>query len=115
MPRLPTAVLSTGLMLLAFLSLASGSILDTVTRGRWELKRLAYLAIPGPQDMARHERNELTRLSGRAFLRFAAVGHGGYFVDAGALATLLAHRARTNIRAGHRLPDRGDLHLVGKP
>ena len=50
-PRLPTAVLSMGLMLLAFLSLASGLILDTVTRGRWELKRLAYLAIKGPQDL----------------------------------------------------------------
>jgi len=50
-PRLPTAVLSMGLMLLAFLSLASGLILDTVTRGRWELKRLVYLAIKGPQDL----------------------------------------------------------------
>ncbi len=50
-PRLPSAVLSTGLMLLAFLSLASGLILDTVTRGRWELKRTAYLAIPGPQGL----------------------------------------------------------------
>ncbi|HET7335991.1 MAG TPA: hypothetical protein VFI93_12815, partial [Rhizomicrobium sp.] len=49
-PRLPTAFLATSLMILAFLSLASGLILDTVTRGRWELKRLAYLAIPGPQD-----------------------------------------------------------------
>jgi hypothetical protein len=49
-PRLPTAVLATGLMLLAFLSLACGLILDTVTRGRWELKRVAYLAIPGPQE-----------------------------------------------------------------
>ena len=36
-------------MVLAFLTLASGLILDTVTRGRWELKRLAYLAIRGPQ------------------------------------------------------------------
>ena len=50
-PRLPTAVLSMGLMVLAFLSLASGLILDTVTRGRWELKRLSYLSIPGPQDL----------------------------------------------------------------
>lgn len=49
-PRLPTAVLATGLMLLAFLSLTCGLILDTVTRGRWELKRMAYLAIPGPQE-----------------------------------------------------------------
>lgn len=47
-PRIPTAILSTGLMLLAFLSLASGMILDTVTRGRRELKRLNYLRIPGP-------------------------------------------------------------------
>jgi glycosyltransferase involved in cell wall biosynthesis len=50
-PRLPTAVLSTGLMLLAFFALASGLILDTVTRGRWELKRLAYLAIKSPHDL----------------------------------------------------------------
>lgn len=50
-PRLPTALLSTGLMVLAFLALASGLILDTVTRGRWEVKRTAYLAIPGPQDL----------------------------------------------------------------
>ena len=45
-PRFPTAILSTGMMLLAFLSLASGLILDTVTRGRKELKRLHYLNIP---------------------------------------------------------------------
>ena len=49
-PRLPTAVLATGLMLLAFLSLTCGLILDTVTRGRWELKRMSYLAFPGPQE-----------------------------------------------------------------
>lgn len=47
-PRLPTAVLSLGLVLLSFLSLACGLILDTVTRGRKEAKRIAYLAIPGP-------------------------------------------------------------------
>ena len=45
-PRLPTAVLSTGCVLLAFLSLASGLILDAVSRGRKENKRLAYLMIP---------------------------------------------------------------------
>ncbi len=38
-------------MLLAFLSLFSGFILDTVTRGRWELKRLTYLTMPGPHDL----------------------------------------------------------------
>jgi glycosyltransferase involved in cell wall biosynthesis len=46
-PRLPTALLATGIMLLAFLSLSCGLILDTVTRGRKEIKRLAYLA-PAP-------------------------------------------------------------------
>ena len=45
-PRFPTAILATGMMILAFLSLASGFILDTVTRGRLEMKRLSYLAIP---------------------------------------------------------------------
>jgi glycosyltransferase involved in cell wall biosynthesis len=42
-PRLPTAVLSTGLMLAALLAFASGLVLDTVTRGRREMKLLAYL------------------------------------------------------------------------
>jgi glycosyltransferase involved in cell wall biosynthesis len=42
-PRLPTAVLATGLILLAALSLATGLILDTVTRGRREARMLAYL------------------------------------------------------------------------
>ena len=51
-PRLPTAMLATGLMVIAFLSLTCGLILDTVTRGRWEAKRMAYLAIPGPQDLS---------------------------------------------------------------
>jgi glycosyltransferase involved in cell wall biosynthesis len=43
-PRLPTAILSTALMLLAFLSISCGLILDTVARGRRELRLLAYLA-----------------------------------------------------------------------
>ena len=43
-PRLPTAVLATGLVLLASLSLAAGIVLDSVARGRREAKRLAYLA-----------------------------------------------------------------------
>jgi hypothetical protein len=52
-PRLPTAVLSTGLMVLAFLSIACGLILDTVTRGRRELKLLAYLAQRAPAEERR--------------------------------------------------------------
>jgi glycosyltransferase involved in cell wall biosynthesis len=42
-PRFPTAILVTGMMLVSFLSLACGLILDTVTRGRQEMKRLIYL------------------------------------------------------------------------
>jgi glycosyltransferase involved in cell wall biosynthesis len=45
-PRLPTAVLSMGLMIVALLSLSSGLVLDTVTRGRREMKLLAYLSQP---------------------------------------------------------------------
>ena len=45
-PRLPTAVLSMGLMILAMLSVSSGLVLDTVTRGRREMKLLAYLSQP---------------------------------------------------------------------
>ncbi len=51
-PRIPTAVLSTGMMLLGFLSLAAGLILDTVTRGRQEMKRLHYQGVP------RHRRGQ---------------------------------------------------------
>ena len=47
-PRLPTAVLSMGLMILAVLSVSSGLVLDTVTRGRREMKLLAYLAQSAP-------------------------------------------------------------------
>ncbi len=52
-PRLPTAVLSTGLMLLAFLSIACGLILDTVTRGRREAKLIAYLTLRAPGEERR--------------------------------------------------------------
>lgn len=45
-PRLPTAVLSTGIMLISFLAFSCGLILDSVARGRKEAKRFAYLAIP---------------------------------------------------------------------
>lgn len=62
-PRLPTAVLSTGLMLLAFLSAAVGLILDTVTRGRRELKLLAYLS-HGPCWSA-HQQDIQPRISHR--------------------------------------------------
>jgi hypothetical protein len=47
-PRLPTAVLAMGVMILAFLSLTCGVILETVTRGRREMKRLRYLELAAP-------------------------------------------------------------------
>jgi glycosyltransferase involved in cell wall biosynthesis len=45
-PRLPTALLATGLVLASSLSFVCGFVLEQVTRGRQELKRLAYLSIP---------------------------------------------------------------------
>ena len=48
-PRFPTAILSTGLMILSALNGMCGLILDTVVRGRREVRRLAYLAHPAPQ------------------------------------------------------------------
>lgn len=45
-PRLPTALLATGLVMLASLSVSCGLILDAVACSRKENKRLAYLAIP---------------------------------------------------------------------
>lgn len=48
--RVPTAILSTGLMLLAFLSVVAGLVLDTVTRGRREMKLIAYLNQQAPRE-----------------------------------------------------------------
>ena len=47
-PRVPTAILVTGMTIVAVLCFFAGLILDTVTRGRREMRRLAYLAQPGP-------------------------------------------------------------------
>jgi glycosyltransferase involved in cell wall biosynthesis len=52
--RVPTAILSTGLMLLAFLSVVAGLMLDTVTRGRREMKRLVYLQQRAPDEGQDH-------------------------------------------------------------
>ncbi len=53
-PRFPTAILCASVMVLAFLSVVAGVILDTVSRGRRELKRLTYLSIPAPGARSRH-------------------------------------------------------------
>jgi len=49
-PRFPTAILVTGMVIVAVLCFFAGLILDTVTRGRRELRRLAYLALPAPSS-----------------------------------------------------------------
>lgn len=54
-PRFPTAILVTGLMILATLSAMCGLILDTVVRGRREMRRLAYLAFRAPSDFGRRD------------------------------------------------------------
>jgi hypothetical protein len=54
-PRLPTAVLVCALMILAFLSLACGLILDSVAHGRREMKRLHYLHLPAPPQWKAQE------------------------------------------------------------
>lgn len=51
-PRFPTAILVTGMTIVAVLCFFAGLILDTVTRGRREMRRLAYLAQPGPEGSA---------------------------------------------------------------
>ena len=79
-PRLPTAVLSVGIMLVAVLSMACGLILDTVTHSRREIKRLAYLEIRAPRWPARR-------------------AHRGTVVP--------LHPARTQSAAGHALPAAG--------
>jgi glycosyltransferase involved in cell wall biosynthesis len=45
-PRFPTFIFATGLLILGFLSLTCGLVLDTVTRGRREMKRMRYLGVP---------------------------------------------------------------------
>ena len=51
-PRFPTAILVTGMVVIAVLCFFAGLILDTVTRGRREMRRLAYLALAAPGDQA---------------------------------------------------------------
>jgi putative flippase GtrA/glycosyltransferase involved in cell wall biosynthesis len=102
-PRLPTAILSMGLIVLAALSMLTGVILDTVTRGRRELRLLTYLQYPSPPfapDSAallnsvphRPAAPEAEHLITRPLLqkqllrqiwRFGLVGVVGYIVNAG--------------------------------
>lgn len=76
-PRLPTAVLAMGFMILAFISVVAGLVLDTVTHGRRELKRLHYLYLNGyvshapvrhadTQETSAHHRSHREAVRGRA-------------------------------------------------
>jgi hypothetical protein len=56
-PRLPTAVLCVSLMMLGFLSIFAGVILDVVTKTRNEMKRLAYLSVQPPSRFGLHPRS----------------------------------------------------------
>ena len=51
MPRFPTAILVTGMVIVAVLCFFAGLILDTVTRGRREVRRLAYLSLEAPREL----------------------------------------------------------------
>jgi glycosyltransferase involved in cell wall biosynthesis len=50
-PRFPTAILVTGMTIVAVLCFFTGLILDTVTRGRREVRRLAYLSLKAPGEL----------------------------------------------------------------
>ena len=81
-PRLPTAVLASGLMGLAFLSTTCGFILDSVAKGRKEAKRMAYLAVPaiGAEEpwRAPRARHTVTRPGAEAACVLPlALGEGG--------------------------------------
>jgi glycosyltransferase involved in cell wall biosynthesis len=52
-PRMPTAILVTGIVIVAVLCFFAGLILDTVTRGRREVRRLAYLSLDAPPSLPR--------------------------------------------------------------
>ena len=102
-PRLPTAVLSMGLMIIAFLSLTCGLVLDTVTRGRREMKRMRYLNIPAPGNAMpasrRNERMAMKKLSAAQrklavqFFKFGLVGIVGFIVDVSVLTFCMRVRS----------------------
>lgn len=106
-PRFPSAFLAMGIMLLAALNFLTGLVLDTVSRGRKELRMLAYLQHPAPPQTTIHNshscntvlpfvappRLKAPQSNQRSFqkqiLRFVIVGFFGYLVNAG-LVELLA-------------------------
>jgi putative flippase GtrA len=101
-PRFPTAILSVGIMLLGALSLVTGLILDTVSRGRKETRMLAYLHYPAPPfradadidhdavlfDAQWETQNRSAGVAKQAGA-FALVGVLGYLVNAGLVELLV--------------------------
>ena len=64
-PRFPTAILVTGMTIIAVLCVFAGLILDTVTRGRREVRRLAYLAYSSPAFAGEAMRSMVEGRTGR--------------------------------------------------
>ncbi|MEM8985788.1 MAG: glycosyltransferase family 2 protein [Pseudomonadota bacterium] len=62
-PRFPTAILSVGVMLIGVLSSFCGLVLDSVTRGRGETKRLHYLGVPSVHAAYKAVLDDKTRAS----------------------------------------------------
>src|SRR5947207_9106664 len=54
-PRFPTAILCTGLIVMAFIAIATGLILDLISHVRRETKRLAYLTYPAPRSTLKRD------------------------------------------------------------
>ncbi|MPR12315.1 glycosyltransferase family 2 protein [Microvirga tunisiensis] len=81
-PRLPTAVLSTGLVLLSFLSLYSGIVLNSVSVSRREARRLAYLQLKGPilANIYRKPKNRI-RINSRPKLAEIAAGTHSHVLE----------------------------------
>ena len=115
-PRLPTAVLAVGLMIVGILSLFSGLILDSVAKGRREAKLLAYLSCAqglfeqGSYDLRVLELRDRPHSSGGcpASVHFGAGGGGaGSWAAWGPRSVLAAPAAQgVGARCDHRLADR---------
>ena len=65
-PRFPTAILITGMVIIAVLCFFAGLILDTVTRGRREMRRLAYLSHSAPSSVGEGDRSTKSGRGARA-------------------------------------------------
>jgi glycosyltransferase involved in cell wall biosynthesis len=65
-PRFPTAILATGIMIMACLTFTVGLVLETVTRGRQEFKRLMYLQVPLHRWRHRFRRRQRTHAAADA-------------------------------------------------